>query len=47
MGEKVSHQEVGIGVIVGIDKSVLTIAFEYPVGIKKMIKGHKSIKKIS
>lgn len=47
LGEKVSHQEFGIGVIVGIDKSVLTIAFEYPVGIKKMIKGHKSIKKIS
>ena len=45
-GDKVRHDTFGVGVIVGIDKSLLTIAFEHPYGIKKLIKGHKSIKKI-
>ena len=45
-GDKVRHATFGVGVIVGIDKSLLSIAFEHPHGIKKMIKGHKSIKKI-
>ncbi len=45
-GDKVRHDSFGVGVIVGIDKSLLTIAFEHPHGIKKLIKGHKSIKKI-
>ena len=46
MGDKVKHDTFGLGVIVGIDKSILTIAFPHPVGIKKLMKGHKSIKKI-
>ena len=45
-GDKVRHATFGVGVIVGIDKSLLSIAFEHPHGIKKMIKGHKSIEKI-
>lgn len=45
-GDKVRHETFGVGVIVGIDKKLLTIAFSHPYGIKKMIKGHKSIKKI-
>lgn len=45
-GEKVYHDTFGTGVIVEIDRSVLTIAFEYPYGIKKIMKGHKSIRRI-
>ena len=46
LGEKVKHSEFGLGVIVGIDKSILTIAFKHPYGIKKIMKGHSSIAKI-
>ena len=46
LGSKVMHEKYGEGVIVGIDKTILTIAFAFPHGIKKMIKGHKSIKKL-
>ena len=45
LGEKINHIEFGEGVIVGIDKNILTIAFKFPHGIKKLIKGHSSIKK--
>ena len=47
LGEKVKHNEFGEGVIVSIDKSILTIAFKFPFGIKKIIKGHSSIEKIN
>lgn len=45
VGEKVIHDEFGEGVIVSVEKSILTIAFPHPYGIKMIIKGHKSIKK--
>ena len=47
LGQKVIHKDFGEGVIVGIDKSILTIAFAFPNGIKKIMKGHNSISKIS
>ena len=47
LGEKIKHTEFGEGVIVNMDKSILTIAFKFPFGIKKIIKGHSSIKKIN
>ena len=46
MGEKINHIKFGEGVIVGIDNSILTIAFSFPHGIKTVMKGHKSIQKI-
>ena len=46
IGEKVSHSEFGEGIIVSVDKSILTIAFPHPYGIKKIMKGHKSIMKV-
>ena len=46
LGGKVKHDIYGIGVIVGIDDRILTIAFPYPHEIKKVMKGHKSITKI-
>ena len=46
VGEKVMHDEFGEGIIVSVEKTILTIAFPHPYGIKMIIKGHKSIKKI-
>ncbi len=46
LGEKISFDLYGIGIIVGIDEDMLTVAFENKHGIKKLIKGHKNIKKI-
>ena len=46
VGDKVEHDTYGVGMIVSMDKSIVTIAFPHPIGIKKMIKGHKSIRKV-
>lgn len=45
-GDKIKHDVFGEGVIISIEGSVVTIAFAHPHGIKKLLKGHKSIKKI-
>ncbi len=45
-GEKVIHSEFGEGVIITVEKTILTIAFPHPYGIKKIMKGHKSIRKV-
>ena len=45
-GEKVIHDKYGEGVIISVDASILTIAFPHPHGIVKIMKGHKSLKKI-
>jgi len=45
IGDKIIHESYGKGVIVGINKMILIVAFEHPIGIKKLIKGHKSIRK--
>ncbi len=46
IGERISHTDFGEGIIISIDKSILTVAFPHPVGIKKLMKGHPNIKKI-
>ncbi len=46
VGDKIIHDSYGKGVIVGINKMILTVAFAHPIGIKKLIKGHKSIRKV-
>ena len=46
IGDKVIHAEFGEGIIVGVEKLIITVAFSYPSGIKKLIKGHKSIRKV-
>lgn len=45
-GDKIMHDVFGEGVIISMEGSVVTIAFSHPHGIKKLLKGHKSIKKI-
>lgn len=46
IGDIVNHTEFGEGVIVAVEKSILTIAFPHPYGIKKIMKGHKSLVKV-
>ena len=46
LGEHVHHEKYGDGVIIGIESSILTIAFPHPHGIVKIMKGHKCITKI-
>jgi Superfamily I DNA and RNA helicases len=45
-GEKISHNDFGEGVIISVDKTILTVAFPHPHGIKKIMKGHRSIRKV-
>ena len=45
VGDHIIHSTYGEGVIVGIGQ-ILTIAFAHPYGIKKIISGHKSIRKV-
>lgn len=44
-GDNVVHSVYGPGVVVNVDKSIATIAFK-GVGIKKLMKNHKSIRKV-
>ena len=46
IGDKIIHDEFGEGVIVGVEKYIISVAFSYPAGIKKLINGHRSIKKV-
>ena len=46
VGDKVIHDEFKEGVVISVDKSIMTIAFKHPYGIKNIIKGHKSIRKV-
>ena len=46
IGDKVVQDMYGIGVVVSMDERFLSIAFSHPNGIKKFMKGHKSIRKV-
>ena len=46
VGDHISHPEFGVGVVVMVDKSIVTIAFPHPYGVKKMMKKHKSLTKL-
>ena len=45
IGDKIIHDVFGRGVVVQIDKSILTVAFPHPHGIKKLLKGHRTFRK--
>ena len=45
-GDHVNHTEFGDGVVISVDKSIVTIAFPHPHGVKKMMKNHKSLTKV-
>lgn len=46
-GDLISHTEYGQGVIISVDKSIITVAFPHPFGVKKLMKNHKSISKVA
>jgi DNA helicase-2/ATP-dependent DNA helicase PcrA len=46
VGDKIEHDTFGIGVVVSISKSILTVAFKNGIGIKTLMKGHKAIRKV-
>lgn len=46
IGEKIIHNNYGKGIIVDINNTLVSIAFPHPIGIKKFMRGHKSIKKV-
>lgn len=45
-GDLVYHTDFKEGVVISVDKSIMTIAFKHPYGIKKLMKNHKSISKL-
>lgn len=44
VGDTINHDTLGIGVILSVDGSFIEVAFK--IGIKKLMKNHKSIKKV-
>ena len=46
-GDIVNHDTYGSGVVVGVDKMLVTVAFSHGIGVKKLMKNHKSLKKVS
>ena len=44
IGDTISHETLGLGVVVKVDGSLIDVAFKS--GIKKLMKNHKSIKKV-
>ena len=45
-GDIVMHTIYGRGVVVSVDTSIVTIAFSKQYGIRKLMKNHKSLRKI-
>ncbi|MGM9878699.1 MAG: ATP-dependent helicase [Bacilli bacterium] len=45
-GDKVEHDTYGIGVVIEVTNTILTVAFNKNVGIKKILKNHKSIRRV-
>ena len=44
VGDTINHDTLGIGVILSVDGSFIEVAFK--IGIKKLMKNHKSIRKV-
>ncbi len=45
-GDKIMHDTYGLGVVVDVSGSIISVAFNKDVGIKKLLKNHKSIRKV-
>lgn len=46
IGDVVLHEMYGRGVVIDVDKMLVTVAFNNRVGVKKLMKNHKSLKKM-
>ncbi len=47
IGDNIKHVDYGEGVVTAVEKRIITVAFPYPIGVKKFIKNHKSISKVT
>lgn len=47
IGDLVNHDIFGKGVVVKVNKNILDIAFELPVGLKSLMANHKALKRLS
>ena len=45
-GDKVHHETYGDGVVIEVTNTILTVAFNKDIGIKKILKNHKSIRRV-
>ena len=45
-GDLVHHDTYGNGVVVAVDKMIITVAFSHGIGVKKLMKNHKSLNKL-
>lgn len=45
-GDKIEHDTYGTGVVIEVTKIIITVAFKQQIGIKKLLKNHKSIRRI-
>ena len=45
-GDIVNHDTYGNGVVIAVDKMIVTVAFSHGIGVKKLMKNHKSLKKL-
>ena len=44
-GDQVTHDRFGDGIVVRVDNGIAEIAFPYPVGVKKLMAAHPSLKR--
>ena len=45
-GDKILHEKYGLGVIVSVGEQFIDVAFPVEIGLKSLIKGHKTYKKV-
>ena len=45
-GDVVMHTTYGKGVVIGVDKTIITIAFAKNFGVRKLMKNHKKLAKV-
>ena len=45
-GDIINHTSYGKGVVIAVEKEIITVAFDKKTGIKKLLKNHKGITKL-
>ena len=45
-GDHVTHDKYGAGIVITVDKTIVTVAFSHKHGIIKLMKNHKSLRKV-
>ena len=47
VGDYVYHETFGTGKVTEVTNTLVTVAFKYPHGIKKLMKNHKKLSKVT